>query len=109
MKKLGTFPSKTWGTVHVTSTTYDGPDGPLAIVLLTDDAQVLAKLSVNMYKPQCSQSSTELPKDCFYVKNYGENTELAAEAAVSGLFQIRTDMPSALSGYIVVPVWQIAS
>lgn len=107
LTSIGTFQSKRWGTVNVLRGTY-GKDGPLAIALETSDGEPLAKLSVNMYVPECSHDSTELPPDCFYVKGWAENTELADEAFKSGLFVLRADLPSARSGFVTAPVWQIA-
>lgn len=106
MKKIGTFQSKQWGTVLVYRATYGAEDGPTAIVLDLESGEPLAKLSHNMYMPQCSRDSRALPADCFYVKDHDQE-ELAAEAMASGLFQLRDDLPRAASGFITAPVWQI--
>lgn len=108
-KHIGTFNSARWGAVHASRANYEGPDGPLAVMLTTDDGEPLATLSVNMYKPDCSQNSSDLPSDCFYVKSWSENSELAAEALKSGLFLERKDLPSAESGFVSAPVWQLAA
>jgi hypothetical protein len=98
--KLGTFRSQEWGTVAVYRTTY--ADGALAVVLESDDdGEPLAKLSVNL------SDSLDLPLDCFYVKDWSENMQLATEALKSGLFILRAGIPSAHIGSIVADVWQI--
>lgn len=108
MKRIGSFHSKRWGAVEVMRSTYDGPKGPTAIVLFTPKGQQLATLSVNMYCPECSHDSSELPKDCFYAKTWSENETLAREALASGLFTARDDMEQASSGFVTAPVWQLA-
>lgn len=108
MNQIGTFQSRRWGLVRVLRTNYGGPRGPLAITLQCDNGEPLATLSVNMYRPECSRDSRELPADCFYAKRWSENEELSAEALASGLFVERADMPEAESGWVSAPVWQIA-
>lgn len=108
MEQIGTFQSRRWGTVRVLRGNYGGPRGPLAIALQDGNGEPLATLSVNMYVPECSRDSRDLPKDCFYVKRWAENEELSAEALASGLFVERADMPEAASGWVSSPVWQIA-
>lgn len=107
MKKIGTFHSKRWGQVSVLRATYGGAKGPLAVILQCEDGEPLATLSVNMYRPDCSQDSEDLPADCFYVKQWSENEVIAAEALESGLFVERDDLPKASSGFVFAPVWQI--
>lgn len=108
MDIIGTFESKHWGRVEVRAGTYLEQDGPLAVALTTPvGGDPLATLSVNMYKPHCSADSRDLPKDCFYVKTWAENTDLAHEAFESGLFIARPDLPVADSGWVEAPVWQI--
>lgn len=109
MKHIGEFRSLRWGRVNVLRATYGAADGPTAILLQLETGEPLATLSVNMYKPQCSRDSQDLPKDCFYVKNWSENDAIAAEALESGLFIERPDMPRAESGYVSAPVWQLRS
>lgn len=105
---IGTIETS-YGKADVHRLTYLGPDGPTAISLVGSDyGEQIATLSVNMYRPECSHDSGDLPKDCFYAKTYGENELVAAEALASGLFIERTDLPKARSGYIEAPVWQIA-
>jgi hypothetical protein len=60
-----------------------------------------------MYKPECSHDSADLPKDCFYVKDWSENERIAEEALASGLFKVREDLPMASSGHVVAEVWQL--
>lgn len=106
-KILGTFRSAHWGEVTAIDGTYGGRDiGPLAVQLLTD-GELLAILSVNLYKPECSHDSKDLPADCFYVKTWSENAGIAEEARKSGLFIERLDLPRGLSGFIAAPVWQL--
>lgn len=107
MKKLGTFHSKRWGEVTVSRSTYLSADGPTAVMLTLIDGEPLATLSVNMYRPECSHDSSDLPADCFYVKDWSENEEIAQEAMESGLFMARDDLPIAESGFVSAEVWQI--
>lgn len=102
-----TFESARWGTVTIQEERYNGADdGPLAI-LLVQDGERLATLSVNMYKPECSHDSRDLPAHCFYVKDWSENVELASDAMESGLFKRRMDLPAARSGHCVADVWEL--
>jgi len=105
---IGSFISAEWGKVLVGTDHYGGKGGPLAVLLLEREGQHLATLSVNMYRPECSHDSRDLPKDCFYVKEWGENAQLAQEAYNSGLFLLRPDLPKAYSGFVSAPVWQLA-
>lgn len=107
MKQIGKFNSKDWGAVLVLAGNYIGPDGPLAIQLVLEDGEPLATLSVNMYAPECSRDSRNLPPDCFYVKAWSENARIAVDAMASGLFKVRDDLPVALSGFVSAPVWQL--
>lgn len=107
MKPIGTFMSRRWGTVHVLRGTYLRANGPTAIKLQSDEGEPLATLSVNMYRPECSRDSRDLPADCFYAKRWGGNVELSAEALASGLFIERLDLPVAESGHVTAPVWQL--
>ncbi len=108
MKKIGEFRSARWGHVDVHRTTYGGPKGPAAVVLTLDNGEPLATLSVNMYRPECSHDSSDLPADCFYVKQWSENEVIALDAMQSGLFKLRDDLPIASSGFVTAPAWQIA-
>jgi hypothetical protein len=108
MKTIGAFNSKKWGRVTVMCAAYGDVDGPLAVILNDEDGQRLATLSVNMGGPDCSQDSRDLPQNCFYVKRWSENEQLASEAYASGLFKLRADLPAAASGFVTAPVWQIA-
>lgn len=107
MKRIGQFNSRRWGAVTVLRATYDGPKGPTAVVLQCENGEPLATLSVNMYRPECSHDSSDLPPDCFYVKEWAGNEELAAEARRSGLFIEREDLPPSSSGWVSAPIWQI--
>lgn len=104
---IGTFQSKRWGTVNVARATYESAAGPTAVLLSLEDGEPLAKLSVNMYRPDCSHDSRDLPADCFFVKMWAENDRLAEEAMASGLFERRDDLGVASSGFVTAPVWQI--
>lgn len=108
MKRIGTFQSRQYGPVAVMRGTYGSHTGPTAIVLQSHDGEKLATLSVNMYKPDCSLDSRDLPRDCFYVKTWGGNEDLAAEAQASHLFLPRPDLPQAESGFVTAPAWQIS-
>lgn len=107
MHHIGTFTSRRWGAVRVMRGTYLSADGPTAIALTTDDGDLLATLSVNMYRPECSQDSRDLPRDCFYAKTWSENEDLAAEALAAGLFRLRDELATSSSGFVEAPVWQI--
>lgn len=104
--KLGTFVSKRWGTVTVLLARY-GEGGPLAILLELENGERLGVLSVNMSRPECSEDSRDLPQDCFYMKDWSENFELADEAEKSGLFTLRADLPVAQSGFVLASAWQV--
>lgn len=106
---VGTFQSRRWGRVHVQRATYDSATGPTAVVLTLDGGEPLGKLSVNMYRPECSHDSKDLPADCFYAKTWSENEELAVDAMASGLFVRRDDLPKASSGFVDASVWQITA
>lgn len=103
---IGMFDSKDYGRVLAIRATYESPDGPTA-VMLESDGEAICTLSVNMYKPEWSQDSKDLPKDCFCAKNWSENAQIAKDAANSGLFVLRADLPEARSGFVSAPVWQI--
>lgn len=107
MKQVGTFKSERWGSVNVLRATYGTEDGPTAVLLRTVEGAPLANLSVNIYTPDWSHDSADLPAGCFYVKQWSGHAELAAEALASGLFAERKDLPSARSDFVVAPVWQI--
>lgn len=109
MKNIGSFISRRWGKVEVLSGHYGDAKGPLAIQLICKDGEPLATLSVNMYEPECSRDSRDLPPDCFYVKGWSENEEIAKEAWKSGLFLCRDDLPIARSGFVTAEVWQVKS
>lgn len=104
---IGNFKSARWGNVRVLRATYGSADGPAAVVLELEDGEPLATLSVNMYEPECSADSLNLPADCFYVKNWSENEDIARDAYASGLFTLRDDLGRARSGFVEAPVWQI--
>jgi hypothetical protein len=109
MQKPLTFRSQRWGEVHVRLGSYVDEDGPLAVMLTSADGELIAKLSANMYRPECSEDSRDLPADCFYVKQWGENEAIAQEALASALFIERPDLPVAESGFVTAPVWQLRS
>lgn len=110
MQQIGSFHSSTMGAVFVMRTTYKSADGPTAIILEGPGGEPLSTLSVNMYRPECSRDSRDLPKDCFYVKTWGGSHDLLAQDALaSGLFKVRDDLPPALSGFVSAPVWEIVA
>lgn len=104
---IGSFVSRRWGWVRVERGTYLSADGPLALYLLCEDGEPLAALSVNMYRPACSEDSRELPANCFYLKTWGGNEELAREALDAGLYKLRPDLPTACSGYVQAPAAEL--
>ncbi|WP_422096860.1 hypothetical protein [Variovorax sp.] len=107
MKTVGTFESARWGSVTILRGHYGRANGPTAIQLVAEDGEPLATLSVNMYRPDCSHDSSRLPADCFYVKTWGGNEELAEEAMRSGHFVLRADLGLAHSGHVSAPAWQV--
>lgn len=107
MKTIGSFVSNLWGNVAVQQATYLHAGGPTAIALMLDNGELLAILSVNMYVPECSHDSRDLPADCFYVKEWSENAAIAKEAFDSGLFILCSDLPRAHSGFVTAAVWQV--
>jgi hypothetical protein len=107
MTIIGTFQSPRWGKVIAHREAY--PGGAAAVLLLCEDGEPLAKLSVNMYRPVCSHDSRDLPPGCFYMKDWAENAEIAVEAVESGLFKARDDLPSAASGFVWADVYEIVA
>jgi hypothetical protein len=90
------FVSKTWGVVHIEEGNYTD-SGRLALILRDTEEARLATLTVNL--PDCKLEPGE-----FFVKNWSENQELAAEAMASGLF-IDTGK-RAQSGFVQPPIWK---
>ncbi len=107
MNRIGTFKSVQWGTITISRSTYGDQHGPTAVMLFCEDGEPLATLSVNMYRPECSEDSRDLPAGCFYVKTWGGNEDLWPEALASGMFAQREDLPHAASGFVTAPAWQI--
>lgn len=98
-----TFESAKWGTVKVLRGMYH--NGTLAVHLTSRNPEdeyddPLATLSVNF------DHSVDLPANCFHVKDWSENAELAEEAMASGLFKRREDLPPFHSGFVVSEVWE---
>jgi hypothetical protein len=104
---IGRFSSAQWGVVIVERGNYVSADGPLAVRLLCENGEPLTALSVNMYRPDCSQDSRDLPPDCFYLKTWGANEDLAAEAFHAGVFVLRPDLPPAFSGFVEAPAAEL--
>lgn len=75
-------------------------------VFLTSWGEDLATLSVNMDHGQ-DHESKDLPANCFYAKEWGENELIAAECLASGWFKVRDDLPVSHSGYVVSRVWEL--
>lgn len=107
MKEVGQFMSPRWGKLLVLVGNYESDDGPLAVTLVSEHGEPIATLSVNLYEPVVGLTSRELPKDCFYAKQWSENEEISKEALATGLFKVRDDFPTAEYGFITAPVWQI--
>jgi len=99
---IGSFESKRWGTVKMWRDAYLHDD-TLAVTLTTIGGEPLATLSVHL------DTSAELPENCFYVKAWSENREIADEAWASGLFKRRTDIPAGHTGLVTAEVWEIAA
>lgn len=101
---LPTFVSRKCGTVTVHRGQYH--NGALAVHLTTVNSEdeypdLLTKLSVNF------DHSADLPENCFHVKEWSENEEIAQEAMASGLFKLREDLPAFDSGFVTSPVWEM--
>ncbi len=77
-------------------------DGALAVRLIDGQGPPMTTLSTNI-PPQ----SRRLPPNCFYMKTWSENQELAVAAMDSGLFRPRDDLPTAASGFVRASVWEI--
>lgn len=104
MKLIGKFQSQRWGEVEAHRAHYLSEDGPVAVLLTTPDGEHLATLSVNL-----EGHSKYLPENCFYVKDWSENDELADEARQSGLFKARPDISRVHSGFVVAGAWEIVA
>lgn len=93
METIGTFPTPEWGLVTAKRSRY--AEGGTAVLLFTADGEPLATLSTNLGAP-----SRALPPECFYLKDWSENAELAERALTSPLFKYRFDLPEIRSGFI---------
>jgi hypothetical protein len=103
-----TFTSERWGEVTIHATKYAN-NGALAVQLTSMGdfgPEPLTTLSVNMAHGQNAESK-DLPEGCFYAKDWSENEELAHEAAASGWFKFRDDIPPAISGYVCAEAWEL--
>lgn len=107
MELIGHFDSPKWGRIAAIRGNYLEDNGPVAVMLEAPNGQLLTVLSVNMYKPECSEDSQQLPKNCFYVKTWSENKDIFEDARKSGLFKERPDLPIARSGHVSAPAWEI--
>lgn len=104
MKLIGKFQSQQWGEVEAHWSYYLSEGGPAAVIMTLPDGRYLATLSVNL-----EGHSKRLPENCFYVKDWSENHELAEEAARSGLFKARPDIPKVHSGFVTAGAWEIVA
>ena len=100
MRHIGSFQSARWGRVEVYAATYTS-NNALAIQLTDSDGEPLATLSVNM------PGSENLPANCFYMKDWSENEELAEEARECKLFKPRPDLPSSVSGFVMADAYEL--
>lgn len=105
MSQIGSFDSKRWGKVIAYRDSY-AFDNTLAVTLVSwnkedEFYEPLTTLSVHL------DASESLPKDHFYVKMWSENEVIAQEALTSGLFEVATEFPPAVGGFVVAPVWRI--
>ena len=110
-KFIGQFDSPRYGEVKVCKSYYES-NGALAIILVSFDKELqawtkLCALSVNMDHDQDGVQSQDLPPNHFYVKAYGGQSIIAAEAFQSGLFK-KSNLPPIKSGFILAPVWELA-
>lgn len=107
MNRIGKLKLRRWGPVLALRGHYLVHNGPTAVVLVLEDGEeLLANLSVNMYRPDCSEDSRDLPAGCFYVDTWN-NEEFIDELRECGLFIERPDLPKAKSGFVTAPAWQI--
>lgn len=110
MKSIGKFKTTQFGVVEVLQSNYQKENGPLAIQLVsvgdTDKdiypGEPIAMLSINM--PEYSE---RLAPDCFYLKNWSENMQIAADAIDSGLFERAKEFPEAYSGFVSAQAYRV--
>lgn len=104
-QRVGRFMSKVAGEMlWVDLDRYAG--GPLAVSLTTKN-ESYCTLSVNMYKPECSQDSRDLPADVFYMKDWSGNEEIASEVIELGLVERVRDVPPAQSGFVIADAYKL--
>lgn len=101
--KLQRIVQSTIGALKLQTESYLTADGPLAVLLVTlDGKELVTKLSVNL------DESKDLPENCFYLKWWSENYEIAGDALASGWLKPRYDLPLAKSGLITaIPVMEV--
>lgn len=93
---MKSFNSKRWGKVLIEESYY-AQGNRMALLLIHNDGCRLATLTTNM-------PEHDLEEGEFFVKDWSENQELAAEAMASGLF---VDTGKRVgSGHVPVPVWK---
>jgi hypothetical protein len=97
------FPTADFGTAHIDEAKY--ANGGLAIQLYCtgedDFSEPLARLST------WHDATPFLPKNCFFVKLYGENELIAEDAAKSGWFKPRNDLGARHGKFARWPVWEL--
>ena len=88
-----------WGDVEIVTDTYKN-NGALAVQLvLCNEGEDLATLSVNM------DDSHLLGEGVFYAKTYSENEEIAKVAMDSGWFE--KVGAGRQSGFVTLPLWKL--
>lgn len=99
------FHSNEWGEVEVILAKY--PNKALAVQLWTNKSEPLARLSVNLVETVEGYTSSQLPKNCFYVKDWSENEVIAREARESGLFIPRPDLGEGVTDFVKCEAWEV--
>lgn len=101
-----TFQTRSFGQASIQVEKY-ATNSALAVQLWCEDGEgcvePLARLSVNL------PESFALPARCFYVKWWSENEEIVEDAAFSGWFKWRRDLPTArVSEHLLrTGVWEL--
>lgn len=104
---LRTFNSREFGLVRIETKTYAG-NGALAIELWEHPGDTepwdapICKLSVNI-----PERVKDLPPNCFFLKDWSENAEIALAAKRSGWFRRREDVRPAECGWITAEAWEL--
>ena len=76
--------------------------GALAIQLVSaEDGEPIARLSTRL------DSSSRLPSDCFFMKDWSENVQISADVIQSGWVKPRPDIAPGRSGFICADAFEL--